>query len=170
MSRIGDNSAKSLVSSLESSLETPAEKRARLISIFVAHASMFLSGFGNSLIYIGMYPYIVSVTLKNRNATFLLISDFFQLEPNVNLIEYGVVVAADAAAQMLLSPLLGVVIDRLKSVRLVCILCSVLFAAGNVFYALIGAFPRGDIKLRVWMMFVARFIVGAGTTINASAR
>ena len=99
-----------------------------------------------------------------------LVFDFFQLEPNVNLIEYGVVVAADAAAQMLLSPLLGVVIDRLKSVRLVCILCSVLFAAGNVFYALIGAFPRGDIKLRVWMMFVARFIVGAGTTINASAR
>ena len=61
VSRIGDNSAKSLVSSLESSLETPAEKRARLISIFVAHASMFLSGFGNSLIYIGMYPYLVSV-------------------------------------------------------------------------------------------------------------
>ena len=61
VSKIGDSSAKSLVSGLESSLETPAEKRARLISVFVAHASMFLSGFGNSLIYIGMYPYIVSV-------------------------------------------------------------------------------------------------------------
>ena len=88
----------------------------------------------------------------------------------MSLIEYGLVVAADAAAQMLLSPLLGVVIDRLKSVRLVCIACSVMFAAGNVFYALLGAFPRGDVKIRVWMMFVARFIVGAGTTINASAR
>ena len=63
VSKIGDSSAKSLVSGLESSLETPAEKRARLISVFVAHASMFLSGFGNSLIYIGMYPYIVSVTI-----------------------------------------------------------------------------------------------------------
>ena len=61
VSKIGDSSAKSLVSGLESSLETPEEKRARLISVFVAHASMFLSGFGNSLIYIGMYPYIVSV-------------------------------------------------------------------------------------------------------------
>ena len=99
-----------------------------------------------------------------------MIFHFIQLEPDVNLIEYGVGVAADAAAQMLLSPILGVVIDRLKSVRLVCILCSILFAAGNIFYALIGAFPRGDVKLRVWMMFVARFIVGAGTTINASAR
>ena len=104
------------------------------------------------------------------NLILFLIFHFIQLEPDVNLIEYGVVVAADAAAQMLLSPILGVVIDRLKSVRLVCILCSVLFAAGNIFYALIGAFPRGDVKLRVWMMFVARFIVGAGTTINASAR
>ena len=88
----------------------------------------------------------------------------------MSLIEYGLVVAADAAAQMLLSPLLGAVIDRLKSVRLVCIVCSIMFAAGNVFYALLGAFPRGDVKIRVWMMFVARFIVGAGTTINASAR
>ena len=88
----------------------------------------------------------------------------------MSLIEYGLVVAADAAAQMLLSPLLGVVIDRLKSVRIVCIVCSIMFAAGNVFYALLGAFPRGDVKIRVWMMFVARFIVGAGTTINASAR
>lgn len=118
---------------------------------------------------------------------FLVLPDacylFFQLEPKVTLIEYGLVVAADAAAQMLLSPVLGVVIDRLKSVRLVCIVCSVLFAAGNVLYALLGAFPRGDqdhdpiedvdkdhVKIRVWMMFVARFIVGAGTTINASAR
>ena len=55
--KIGDSSAKTL----ESTLETPAEKKARLRSVFVAHASMFLSGFGNSLIYIGMYPYIVSV-------------------------------------------------------------------------------------------------------------
>ena len=59
--KIGDSSAKTLESTLETSLETPAEKKARLRSVFVAHASMFLSGFGNSLIYIGMYPYIVSV-------------------------------------------------------------------------------------------------------------
>ena len=79
-------------------------------------------------------------------------------------------VAADAAAQMICSPLLGVIIDRLKSVRLVCLVCSVMFAAGNVFYAMLGAFPKGDVKIRVWMMLVARFIVGTGTTINASAR
>ena len=82
VSKIGDSSAKTLVSSLESSLETPAEKRARLISIFVAHASMFLSGFGNSLIYIGMYPYIVSVThssSKEKIISMLHSTDFLSV-------------------------------------------------------------------------------------------
>ena len=58
----------------------------------------------------------------------------------------------------------------MMSVRLVCLVCAVMFAAGNVFYAMLGAFPKGDVKIRVWMMLVARFIVGTGTTINASAR
>ena len=35
-----------------------------------------------------------------------------QLEPEVTLIEYGFVVAADATAQMLLSPVFGIIIDR----------------------------------------------------------
>ena len=35
-----------------------------------------------------------------------------QLDPNVTLFEYGLVVAADAAAQMLLSPFIGLIIDK----------------------------------------------------------
>ena len=57
-----DNSTKSPIKDLEQSLETPGEKKKRIISVFVCHMSMFLSGFGNSLIYIGMYPYIKSVS------------------------------------------------------------------------------------------------------------
>ena len=41
--------------------------------------------------------------------------------------------------------------------------CSLMFAGGNVFYALLGALPRGNIKIRVWMMLVSRFLVGSGT-------
>ena len=78
------------------------------------------------------------------------------MEPDVNLFEYGLVVASDALAQFLFSPLLGATIDRLRSVRLVCLLCSALFCGGNVFYALLGAFPQGEVKIRVWMMLVAR--------------
>ena len=35
-----------------------------------------------------------------------------QLDPSVTLFEYGLVVAADAAAQMLLSPFIGLIIDK----------------------------------------------------------
>ena len=114
----------------------------------------------------------------------------FQLDKSVNLLEYGMVVAADAFAQMILSPLLGIVIDKLKSVRLVCMVLSLLFTGddydrvefynkdqktkknlgGNVFYAMLGAFPEGEVKIRMWMMLVARVIVGSGTTINSAAR
>ena len=51
-----------MVTSLEQSLETASEKKRRIISVFVCHVSMFLSGFGNSLIYIGMYPYLIMVS------------------------------------------------------------------------------------------------------------
>ena len=75
-------------------LESPSEKKARIISLFIAHISMFLSGFSNAIILIGMFPYIQA------------------LEPEVSLFEYGIVVAADAAAQMVFSPVFGLIIDK----------------------------------------------------------
>ena len=42
-------------------LESSTERKSRLISLYVVHLSMFLSGFGNALIYIGMFPYIQAV-------------------------------------------------------------------------------------------------------------
>ena len=62
-----ESSAQTLVTSVEAGLETRAQRRQRLLSVWVAHASMFLSGFGNSLIYIGMFPYIVSVRKPHRS-------------------------------------------------------------------------------------------------------
>ena len=62
-----ESSAQTLVTSVEQGLETAAQRRQRLLSVWVAHASMFLSGFGNSLIYIGMFPYIVSVRKPHRS-------------------------------------------------------------------------------------------------------
>ena len=41
--------------------------------------------------------------------------------------------------------------------------CSLIFAGGNVLYALLGTFPRTDYRLRVWLMLAARFLVGSGT-------
>ena len=49
--------------------------------------------------HISYLIYLISVTIN-------------QLDPNVTLFEYGLVVAADAAAQMLLSPFIGLIIDK----------------------------------------------------------
>ena len=38
-----------------------------------------------------------------------------------------------------------------------------MFTGGNVVYALLGTLPRTEYKLRVWLMLVARFLVGSGT-------
>ena len=38
-----------------------------------------------------------------------------------------------------------------------------MFAGGNVLYAVLGTLPRTDYQLRVWLMLVARFLVGSGT-------
>ena len=55
------------------------------------------------------------------------------------------------------------VTTRTKTVLPICMFCSAMFAGGNVFYALLGLVPRGEIQIRLWMMFVARFLVGSGT-------
>ena len=65
----------------------------------------------------------------------------------MTLLEYGMVVSADAFSQMVLGPLLGLLIDKIKSVRLVCLVLSALFAGGNIFYSLLGLFPKGKFKL-----------------------
>ena len=62
-------------------------------------------------------------------------------------------------------------IFRIKTVRPVALLCCALFCGGNVFYALVGAFDRNALfgkefktfKVRLWMMVISRFVVGAGT-------
>ena len=52
---------------------------------------------------------------------------------------------------------------RTKTVRPICLFCSVMFCGGNAFYALLGLVARTDYKLRVWLMLVARLVVGTGS-------
>ena len=74
-------------------------------------------------------------------------------------------VASDALAQIIIAPILGAVADRMGSIRLVSMLCSLIFCAGNVFYSAISLVPRnGDVpEARYIAMIVARFLVGIGT-------
>lgn len=116
---------------------------------------MLIFSLGNSIIFTGVWPYLQL------------------LEPTVTLNEYGFVVAADALAQMLFSPLFGYVVDKMNSVRLVSVICCIIFCIGNVLYANVAAVPRvvgSVVKARMWTMMFARFVVGIGTGINAAIR
>jgi MFS family permease len=84
----------------------------------------------------------------------------------VSLDEYGLVVASDAFAQMLFSPLFGIIADRMGRIRVVSMVCAATFCTGSAFYSLISLIPQeadGLHKPRVWATLTARFIVGIGT-------
>ena len=90
------------------------------------------------------------------------------MDPTVTFDEYGLVVAADAFAQMLCSPLFGYMADKMGQIRLVSYICSTFFIGGNVMFSLLALLPRGENKIRVWMMLVSRLIVGTGTSKKSS--
>ena len=46
--------------------------------------------------------------------------------------------AADALGQMIFSPIFGFLADKCGSIRTVCLLCCLVFTAGNVLYATIS--------------------------------
>ena len=88
------------------------------------------------------------------------------MDDSVELEEYGYVVAADALAQMLFSPLFGYICDRLGSIRIVSLTCSVIFTIGHLFYSSISLVPKtfgGLSQARLYAIFIARFLVGIGT-------
>ena len=64
---------------LEDSLETPQEKKLCIRLLFIVHFSLLVMSLGSSIIFMGIYPYLI------------------QMDPSVAMIEYGIMVAADAA-------------------------------------------------------------------------
>ena len=91
---------------------------------------------------------------------------FIQLDDSVQLDEYGYVVAADALAQMIFSPIFGYICDRMGSIRLVSLTCSLIFTLGHLFYSSIALVPKTIgflVQARLYAIFIARFLVGIGT-------
>ena len=52
-----------LMKSLEDSLESPGEKKKRIISLYIVHLSMLVMAMGNGILITGIYPYIISVSI-----------------------------------------------------------------------------------------------------------
>ncbi len=95
-----------------------------------------------------------------------------QLLPDIEdedelLTKYGWVVAINPLGQMIFGPVAGWVGNRLKSVRVVCLCCCVLYICGNVIYCLLSLFLEDN---RYAMLLVARFIVGIASSNVAPLR
>ena len=92
----------------------------------------------------------------------------FQLTPETDeeilIIRYGWIVSANPLGQMIFSPILGWIAAKTGSVRLIGIVTSAAYIAGNILYATLSAFPTGD--SRFWLMLTSRFIVGASSGID----
>ena len=70
-------------------------------------------------------------------------------------------------SQVVFSPIVGILGDRIGRIRPIAFVCCALFISGNIWYSNIAAIPRevGDMnKPRVWFTLMARLIVGAGTS------
>ena len=150
----------------------------RIRSLFIVHTSMLIFSMGNSIIVTGIWPYLQAVScfcigfisyqylIQKLEINRTHFNHFIQLDRTVTLDEYGIVVAADALAQIIVAPILGYVADRIGSIRIVSMLCSLIFCLGNIFYSAISLVPStiGNLKqARYGAMIIARFLVGIGT-------
>ena len=61
MSAVEKDNLKNLNASLEESLESPGEKKKRIISLFIVHLSILVMSLGSSMLTTGVYPYLISV-------------------------------------------------------------------------------------------------------------
>ena len=78
---------------------------------------------------------------------------------------YGWLVAANPLGQLIFSPILGMLANKLNgSIRAVGIGCSVMFIAGNFLYAIPSLLPEGN--GRVVLLFISRFLTGASSGIT----
>ena len=145
-------------------METTIEKRQRIISLYIVHTSMFVFALGNSVIMMGVWPYLQAVRKFHYILAFrkTLIKPYLinnstlekytiiQLDSSTTMSQYGFIVATDALAQLLFAPVFGALADKLGTIRPVAITCSVIFTSGNLLYSMISLVPQtfGSLKCR----------------------
>ena len=61
-----NQATENLMTSLEKSLETPTERKKRMISLYIVHLSMLVVSLGSSIIFTGVYPYLLSVSIQGE--------------------------------------------------------------------------------------------------------
>ena len=137
-------------------LETAAERKQRMVSLYIVHCCMMVFSLGYSIVLTGVLPYLRRLTALDNTQLMTL---------------FGWMVAINPIGQMLFSPPLGWLTQRVGSIRLTCIITCVLYILGNLLYSVLPAFPDTNSGwTRAGMMLFARLLVGIGTANQAPVR
>jgi len=137
-------------------LETPTQKRSRMISLYIVHCAMLVFTLGFSIILTGILPYLKRLT--NLDDAHLL--DLF-----------GWMVAINPIGQMVFSPIYGWITNKTGSIRLVCLISCVIYIIGNVIYSCLSLLPdTNDGWYRAGFMLLGRLLVGISTANQAPIR
>lgn len=91
--------------------------------------------------------------------TFIMLTKYFQLDPNAGKDFMGYIVAANPFAQMLFSPLVGWWSNKLGSIRLPVLVSLALFTVASAMYSSLELFSSH----RKYWMFGTRFLVGVSS-------
>lgn len=125
--------------------ETPAQKKSRRRSLWVAYTTMFVMSIGFSIVLTGVFPYMQT------------------LNEDLGKEKIGWVIAANPLGQMLASPLLGIWGNKAGGIRIPCMVTVVVFIIGNAMYSLLPAFNDMGDMASYYAMIGSRFIVGVSS-------
>lgn len=85
------------------------------------------------------------------------------MDPEAGTQFLGLFIASQPLAQLFFSPVMGLLGNRLGSIRIPAMVSTFIMAIGFAFYASVSALPEP----RRWYLFGARFIIGAAGGGNA---
>jgi len=137
-------------------LETPAERKTRIRSLYIVHASALVFSLGFSIVLTGILPYL-------RHLTGMKDDELLQI--------FGWMVAINPVGQMIFSPILGWLSNKLGSIRLVMYCTCCVYIAGNLIYSCLSLLPEENEGKSRWIcMLVARCMIGISSANLAPSR
>jgi len=137
-------------------IETPAERKSRIRSLYIVHLAMLVFNLGYSIILTGVLPYLRRLT---------------GMEEEKLLGLFGWVVAINPIGQMIFSPFLGWLTTKMGSIRIVMLVSCVIYMIGNLIYSCLSVLPEENEGAWRWsMMLVGRLLVGISTANQACIR
>jgi len=137
-------------------LESPDERKARVRSLYIVHASALVFSLGFSIVITGILPYL-------RHLTGMKDEELLEI--------FGWMVAINPVGQMIFSPILGWLSNKLGSIRLVMYITCCVYIVGNLLYACLSLLPEENEGKSRWLcMLAARCMVGISSANLAPSR